>query len=65
MDYIPNKQLFAAVMFARNMMRDGQYPWVANKVAARYYGFKTTAVAQYTGQVAGRINAMRNHGIRY
>jgi hypothetical protein len=37
MDYIPNKTLFKAVMFARKMMRQGEGPGRANYKAAAYY----------------------------
>ena len=54
MDYIPDKTLFAAVMFARKMMREGTRPSVANTRAANYYGVSVQAVAHYTGQIGGR-----------
>ena len=53
MDYIPDRRLFAAVMFARRMMREGTPPGVANARAAGYYGFPVGEVARYTGQAAG------------
>lgn len=54
MDYIPDKTLFAAVMFARKMMRQGTPPAIANTRAADHYGVSVHAVAHYTGQVGGR-----------
>jgi hypothetical protein len=54
MDYIPDKRLFAAVMFARKMMREGTPPGVANTRAANYYGVAVQDVAHYTGQAGGR-----------
>jgi hypothetical protein len=59
MDYISNKQLFKAVMFARSMMRKGTSPARANHVAASYYGFSTEQVAHYTGQCAGTTAGRR------
>lgn len=54
-DYIPDKTLFKAVMFARKMMRRGTPPSIANARAAKYYGVSVHEVAHYTGQVGGRI----------
>ncbi len=45
MDYIPDKRLFAAVMFARRMMREGAALGVANTRAAKYYGVPVQDVA--------------------
>jgi hypothetical protein len=59
MDYIPDKTLFKAVMFARRMMREGTAPPVANTRAAAYYGVPASAVARYTGQVGGRTRWRR------
>jgi hypothetical protein len=53
MDYIPDKRLYAAVMFALKMMREGTPPAVANARAAGYYHFPVTDVAHYTGQAGG------------
>lgn len=55
MDYIPNKTLFKAVMFSRDMMRRGTRPTVANYRAAQYYRVSVTDVAKFTGQVASRV----------
>jgi hypothetical protein len=54
MDYIPDRTLFNAVMFARRMIREGTPPGVANTRAADYYGVSVQDVAHYTGQVGGR-----------
>jgi hypothetical protein len=54
MDYIPDKALFAAVMFARKMMREGTPPGIANTRAANYYAVSVQDVAHYIGQVGGR-----------
>jgi hypothetical protein len=51
MDYIADRTLFKAVMFARHLMRKGEAPAVANAIAARYYGVHVSDVAHYTGQV--------------
>jgi len=53
MDYIADKALFAAVMFARKMMREGTPPGVANARAANYYQVDVKDVAHYTGQAGG------------
>jgi hypothetical protein len=55
MEYIPNKRLFAAVMFARRMMREGVPPGVANTRAANYYQVAVSDVAHYTGQVGAGV----------
>jgi len=59
MDFIPDKRLFKAVMFARRMMREGTKPTIANSRAAKYYRVSVSEVAQYTGQTGGRIAARR------
>ena len=59
MGYIKNKTLFKAVMFARNMMRDGTDPAIANSRAAKYYKVKVSDVAHHTGTVAGRISGFK------
>jgi hypothetical protein len=59
LDYIPNKRLFAAVMFALKMIREGVPPGVANTRAASYYDFPVSAVAHYTGQAGGRARARK------
>ena len=53
MDYIPDKALYAAVMFARKMMLEGTPPGVANARAANYYRVDVKDVAHYTGQAGG------------
>ena len=52
-DYIPDKDLYAAVMFARKMIRQGTPAGLANYKAARYYGVDSSDVAHFVGQ-AGR-----------
>ena len=56
MDFIPDRTLFKAVMFARRMMREGTAPAIANSRAANYYHCDVADVAHYTGQVAGRCS---------
>jgi len=58
MDYIPDKTLFKAVMFARKMIRGGTRPSIANSRAAKYYGVSISNVAHYTGQTGGRIGGI-------
>jgi hypothetical protein len=53
MDYIPNKTLYKAVMFARKMIREGTPPGLAITRAATYYGVGVSDVAHYTGQAGG------------
>ena len=57
MDYIPDKELFKAVMFARRMIRQGTKPPLANSRAAKYYHVSVSDVAKYTGQTGGRVAA--------
>lgn len=53
MDYIEDKEIFKAVMFARKLMRQGKPARKANYIAAHYYGVSISDVAHYTGQTAG------------
>ena len=53
MDYIPDRTLYAAVMFARKMMLEGTPPGVANARAANYYQVDVKDVARHTGQAGG------------
>ena len=59
MDYIPDKTLYRAVMFARKMMREGERPSYAIRKASRYYDVNMSDVAHYTGQVGARKRAER------
>jgi hypothetical protein len=61
MDYIPDKTVFKAVMFARRMMQKGTPPPIANTKAAKYYGVSSSEVAHYTGQNASRIKAIQKN----
>lgn len=55
MDYIADKTLYKAVMFARKMTREGRSPSNAIRVASRYYDVDMSDVAHYMGQVGSRI----------
>lgn len=59
-EYIPDKKLYAAVMWACKMISAGTSPGLASYRAANYYGFETSAVAHYTGQVASRIKRLKS-----
>jgi len=59
MDYIPDKKLYKAVMFARNMIRKGINPPIANSRPAKYYKVSVSDVARHTGQTGGRVAARR------
>ena len=59
-DYIADKKVFAATMFARKMIREGTSPGLANHIAALYHNVDETEVAKYVGQHAGRVNAIKN-----
>jgi hypothetical protein len=59
-DYIPDRTLFKAVMFALRMMREGTPPAVANTRAAGYYGVAVSDVAHYTGQAGAAGSRRRN-----
>jgi hypothetical protein len=61
MDYIPDKTVYKAVMFARQMMRNGTPPPIANSRAAKYYGISSSDVAHYTGQNANRIKTIKKN----
>lgn len=54
MDYIPDKDVYKAVMFARKMRRDGRSAENAIRIASRYYNVDMSDVAHYMGQVGGR-----------
>lgn len=57
MDYIPDKDLFKAIMFARKMIRGGERPQIAITQAAKYYRKDPADVAFYVGQAGGRKKA--------
>lgn len=54
MDYIQDKSLYKAVMFACSMIREGTKPNIAVDRAAKYYKVGTSDVARYVGQRGGR-----------
>jgi hypothetical protein len=59
MDYIPDRNLHAAVSFALELMRQGKPPGLANTIAAESRGVAVSAVAHYTGQAAGTKSGRR------
>lgn len=59
MEFISDKTIFRAVMFARTMMRSGTAPGLANYRAAEFYGVKTQDVAHYTGQTGARSKGQK------
>ena len=59
MDYITNKTLLKAVMFARTMIRKGTPPGLANYRAAKHYGVSVSSVAHYVGQTAGTVKGRK------
>ncbi len=61
MDYIPNKEVYKAVMFARKMRREGRTTENAIRIASNYYDVDMSDVAHYMGQVGGRIAAERKN----
>ena len=54
MDYIPDKDLYKAVMFACAMIKDGTPVWTACRKAAYYYDRDTDDVHKYVSQRGGR-----------
>lgn len=50
MEHINNKSLYAAVMFAKKMIRGGMAGGLAVYKAARYYGVSESDVAYYVRQ---------------
>ena len=54
MDYIADKNLYKAVMWARKMRREGKPARDAIRIAARYYRVSDKDIAYYMGQVGGR-----------
>ena len=56
MDYIEDRDLYMAVMFARKMIRSRRL-WapLAIRKAARFYRVNTSDVAHYVGQVGGTV----------
>ena len=56
MDYIADKTLYAAVMFARKMIREQASPGLSIHKAAQHYSVKMSDVAKYVGQAAGTLS---------
>jgi len=54
MDFIPDKEVYKAVMFARNMIRQGKAVSIAIRRASYYYDVDMSDVAHYVGQCGGR-----------
>jgi hypothetical protein len=54
-DYIDDPQLFKAVCYSLDMIREGFDPPLAHSRAAKYYGVRIYEVARYVGQHASRI----------
>ena len=63
MDYIPDKTVYKAVMFARKMIREGTKPPIANTRAAKFYGVPVKDVAHYTGQTGINRRFFFNKGV--
>jgi hypothetical protein len=59
MEWIDDKTLFKAVMFARKMIREGTHPTTANFRAAEYYEVAVSDVAHYVGQAASLTRLKR------
>ena len=54
MDYIKDKNVYKAVMFACRMIREGRHPAGACEIAADYYGVSQKKVHHYVSQRGGR-----------
>ena len=59
MDYIDDKTLFLAVMFARKMIREGTPAQKAIRVASRYYKKDMSDIARFVGQCGARVSNER------
>ena len=62
MDYISDKTLFKAVMFARNMINEGTPAGIAIHRAAKYWRVETKDVAKYTAQTGGTCSHRKGRG---
>ena len=60
MDYIPDKDLYKAVMYARDMIHDRTQPSIAIRKAAFAYKVDMSDVAKYIGQGGGRKEKKTN-----
>lgn len=54
MDYIPDKDVYKAVMFACKMIRNGTNASIAIRKAAYYYDVDVKDVGHYVAQRGGR-----------
>lgn len=54
MDYIPDPDVYKAVMYARDMIRKGVKPQIAIRKASFHYHVDAKDTAHYVGQCAGR-----------
>ena len=67
MPYIGDKRVFSAVMYARQMIREGGDPRLSICHAARYYRVDKSDVAHYVGIAASNVKrrrAMNQKGLR-
>ena len=62
MEYIKDKDVYKAVMFARSMHREGMGMGLAIYKASRYYKVDQQDVAYYMGQLGGNVNSIRRKG---
>lgn len=54
MEYISDKDVFKAVMFACKMIRQGKHPRKAVEIASYYHNVDKEKVHHYVGQRGGR-----------
>lgn len=54
MDYIDDKAVYAAVIFACKMLREGTSYWQAIRTASRYYDVDMDEVAHFVAQRGSR-----------
>lgn len=59
MDYIPDKDVYKAVMFARSLHRKGKSMSVSIRLASNYYDVDMSDVSKYVGQSGGRKRTER------
>lgn len=59
MPYISDKALYAAVMYARRLIRAGNPPAMSIVQAARYWHVDKSDVAHYVGIVASNVKNRR------
>ena len=61
MDYIADKDLYKAAMFAKKMCKNGTAFHTACGIAARTYGVRYEDVQKYMAQSSGRTQGWRKH----